>query len=568
METQQMNQPTWLGHPRGLVTLFMTEFFERFTYYGMRALLVFFLTAAATAGNPGIGVSEATAGAIYGLYTGAVYLFSLPGGWIADRLIGQRNAVFWGGVIIMIGNFMLSIPGAPPLFYLGLAVIVVGVGLLKPNISAIVGELYKDQPGARRDAGFSIFYAGINLGALLAPLVAGTIGEAWNYRGGFFVAGLAMAIGLVLYRITEENLGNAGVEPHPTSPEERVRGFRILYASAAALAILVGLVYFGAIPVSVTQLAQGAGIAMSALGIVYFAAVLIFADLTPEERGRIGVIAIFFLCAAMFWAGFEQAATTFNLFARDYTDRALDPAIDFMIHLPTTVVVTACLLVALFGFCFYKSSGRKWRIFHGASTLALAGLGFGLYSYLASHGFTDPVRVFVPEYPASWWQSANPIFVVIFAPMFAYMWVALGARNLDPDAPAKFGLGLLLLGFGFLVMMGAAQVVISSGAKVGGAWLLMTYLLHTIGELCLSPVGLSNVTKLAPQRFVGQMMGTWFLGTALGNLAAGLVGGHVGGGAVAEMPSQFLTMAFVGGGVGLLMLALSPMIRKMMGGVK
>jgi POT family proton-dependent oligopeptide transporter len=505
MEPKQMNQPTWLGHPRGLATLFMTEFFERFTYYGMRALLVLFLVAATEGANPGFGMTAQNAGAIYGLYTGAVYLFSLPGGWVADRLIGQRSAVFWGGAIIMVGNFILSIPAGPAIFYLGLATIVVGVGLLKPNISAIVGELYKDQPGARRDAGFSIFYAGINLGALLAPLVAGTIGEAWNWRAGFFVAGLAMAIGLVQYKMTEKYLGDAGKDPHPTSPEERARGFKVLWAASAAIVVLAGLMFFGVIPVTVGQLAQWAFYAMAGLGIVYFAGVLVFADLTGEERSRIGVIAIFFLCAAMFWAGFEQAATTFNLFAQDLTDRSL-----------------------------------------------LGGM------------FPEAVH------PASWYQSANPIFVVVFAPLFAWMWVELGRRNLDPSAPAKFGLGLVLLGTGFLVMMGAAQLIIASGegSKVAPTWLLMTYLLHTFGELCLSPVGLSNVTKLSPPRFVGQMMGTWFLGAALGNLVAGLVGGHVGGGSVTEMPSQFLTMAFVGGGAGLLMLALSPMIKKMMGGVK
>ncbi|MBI3171553.1 MAG: MFS transporter, partial [Hydrocarboniphaga effusa] len=204
-------QPTWLGHPRGLVTLFMTEFFERFTYYGMRALLVLFLVAASTGGNPGFGFSRETAGAIYGLYTGAVFLGSLPGGWIADRLIGQRNAVFWGGAIIMLGNFILAIPATPAVFYLGLSTIVVGVGLLKPNISAIVGALYQCQPGARRDAGFSIFYMGINLGALLAPFVAGTIGETWNWRGGFFCAGLFMAIGLAQFKLTEKYRGEAGL---------------------------------------------------------------------------------------------------------------------------------------------------------------------------------------------------------------------------------------------------------------------------------------------------------------------------------------------------------------------
>lgn len=498
-----MTQATWLGHPRGLVTLFMTEFFERFTYYGMRALLVLFIVAATDGANPGFGMTRQESGSIYGLYTGAVYLFSLPGGWVADRLIGQRNAVFWGGVIIMIGNFILSIPGNPPLFYLGLCVIVVGVGLLKPNISAIVGELYRDLPGAKRDAGFSIFYAGINLGALLAPLIAGTIGEAWNWRGGFFCSGLFMGFGLVLYKIQEKYLGDAGKDPHPTSPAERARGFKILWIASAAMVLAVALAWFGVFEVDVNQLAKAAGVAMSLLGILYFAGVLIFADLTREERGRIGVIAIFFLCAAMFWAGFEQQATSFNLFAQDYTD-------------------------------------RSW-------------LG-GLFP--------------TGEHPASWYQSANPIFVVIFAPFFAYLWVALGRRNLDPSAPAKFGLGLILLGTGFLVMMGAAQLIISSGGKAAPTWLLMTFLLHTFGELCLSPVGLSNVTKLAPQRFVGQMMGTWFLGSALGNLVAGIVGGHVADASIDTMPNQMLTMFFVAGAAGLAMLVATPVIKKMMGGVK
>ncbi|MGQ0587832.1 MAG: peptide MFS transporter, partial [Gammaproteobacteria bacterium] len=317
-----MNQATWLGHPRGLVTLFMTEFFERFTYYGMRALLVLFIVAATDAANPGFGMSRQESGAIYGLYTGAVYLFSLPGGWVADRLIGQRNAVFWGGVIIMIGNFILSIPGGPPLFYLGLCVIVVGVGLLKPNISAIVGELYKDLPGAKRDAGFSIFYAGINLGALLAPLIAGTIGEAWNWRGGFFCSGLFMGFGLMLYKYQENYLGDAGKDPHPTSPEERARGFKILWIAGAVLAALVGVMFTGVVKANVNTLAEWAGYGMAALAVAYFGGVLAFGGLTAEERGRVGVIAIFFLCAVMFWAGFEQQATSFNLFAQDYTDRS------------------------------------------------------------------------------------------------------------------------------------------------------------------------------------------------------------------------------------------------------
>ncbi len=425
--------PTFLGHPRGLATLFMTEFFERFTYYGMRALLVLFLVAATDGSNPGFGIDRETAGAVYGLYTGAVFLGSLPGGWIADRLLGQRRAVFWGGLIIALGNFILAIPSTPGVFYLGLAAIAVGVGLLKPNISAIVGTLYEGQPAARRDAGFSIFYMGINLGALLAPLVAGTIGEAWNWRGGFFCAGLAMLIGVAQYKATEKYLGDAGAVPQGISDAERRSGWRAVLIGCAIVIAVAMLIFTGAIPVTVTLLAQVFTTGMIVIGFVFFGYMLLFAKLEAGERGRVAVIAVFFLCAALFWAGFEQAATTFNLFAQDYTDRSL------------------------LGSLFPESA-----------------------------------------HPASWYQSANPIFVVIFAPFFAWLWVALGARHLDPSAPAKFGIALLLLAGGFVVIMLAAQLVVSSGGKVAPTWLLLTYLLHTFGELCLSPVGLSNVTRLAP----------------------------------------------------------------------
>jgi proton-dependent oligopeptide transporter, POT family len=480
----------------------MTEFFERFTYYGMRALLVLFLVAATSAANPGFGIDRETAGAIYGLYTGAVFLGSLPGGWIADRLIGQRRAVFWGGVVIMLGNFILAIPATPPVFYLGLAVIAVGVGLLKPNISAIVGSLYEGQPGAKRDAGFSIFYMGINLGALLAPLVAGTVGEAWNWRGGFFVAGLFMGLGVLQYKLTESYLGPAGLTPS-TTPLERQRGWQAVAIAAVVVAVVAAAMFFGWVPISVTRLAQAFGAAMIALAFAFFGYVLLFSKLSAEERKRVAVIAIFFLCAAVFWAGFEQQATTFNLFALDFTD-------------------------------------RSW----------LGGL------------FPEGVH------PASWYQSANPIFIVIFAPFFAWIWVALGARNLNPSAPIKFGLGLVLLGVGFLIMVFAAELVVATGRDVAPTWLLVSYLLHTFGELCLSPVGLSNVTKLAPPRFVGQMMGTWFLGSAVGNLFAGLIGGEIGSAEASEIPGRLMEMTFVGVGAGLLMLVFSRPIRNWMGGIR
>ena len=280
---QPASGPTFLGHPRGLATLFMTEFFERFTYYGMRALLVLFLVAATDGSNPGFGIDRETAGAVYGLYTGAVFLGSLPGGWIADRLLGQRRAVFWGGMIIALGNFILAIPSTPPVFYLGLATIVIGVGLLKPNISAIVGTLYEGQPGARRDAGFSIFYMGINLGALLAPLVAGTIGEAWNWRGGFFCAGLAMLIGVVQYKATEKYLGDAGAAPQGVSAAEQRSGWRAVAIGCAVVIAVALLIFTGVIPVSVKLLAQLFTTGMIVIGFVFFGYCLLYTSDAADE---------------------------------------------------------------------------------------------------------------------------------------------------------------------------------------------------------------------------------------------------------------------------------------------
>ncbi len=481
----------------------MTEFFERFTYYGMRALLVLFLVAATSGANPGFGIDRTSAGAVYGLYTGAVFLGSLPGGWIADRLIGQRNAIFWGGVIITLGNFILAIPATPTVFYLGLAVIVIGVGLLKPNVSAIVGSLYEGQPGGRRDAGFSIFYMGINLGAFVAPLVAGTIGEAWNWRGGFFSAGLFMAMGCVWFKLTQKWLPEQAGRPHPITDAERSSGWKMVSLGSIVIAAVAAILFLGFIPVTVTQLAKAFGTGMILLAVYFFGYVLIFARIDAAERKRVAVIAVFFVCAAIFWAGFEQQATSFNLFALDFTDRSWLGA----------------------------------RFPEGA-------------------------------HPASWYQAANPLFIILFAPFFAWIWVALGKRNLDPSAPLKFAFGLLLLGVGFLVMMLAAQLVVATDDAVAPSWLLLAYLLHTFGELCLSPVGLSNVTKLAPPRYVGQMMGTWFLGSALGNLFAGLIGGHIGSATASELPGEFLQMALIGGGAGALMLILTPVLKRMMGGVR
>jgi proton-dependent oligopeptide transporter, POT family len=483
-----------LGQPKGLATLFLTEMWERFTYYGMRALLVLFLVDSLA--NGGFALDDRTATAIYGLYISATYIACLPGGWIADRLIGAQRAVIYGGVLLMIGNALLAIPGSATLFYSGLLVIVLGVGLLKPNISALVAQIYPEG-GAARDAGFTIFYMGINLGAFIGPLITAWLAQEYGWRAGFGSAAVGMAIGLVQFAVTRRYLGEAGRLPHRAAGDTNLRrDWTTLAIGSVALALLLVAALTGGMTFEPLTLAHNAIWVIVAMAAGYFAWLFLLAGLTGIEKKRVVVILVLFLACALFWSGFEQTGASLNLFADRYTDRMIG----------------------------------GWEI------------------------------------PAGWFQSVNPVFIIVFAPMFSMLWVALGRRNLDPAAPAKFAFGLILMGLGFLVMYGAAKIV-AGGAMAGALWLVMTYLLHTFGELCLSPVGLSTTTKLAPDRFVGQMLGIWFLATSLGNLLAGLIAGEVSDVAIAEMPAQFMGLVQFGVGLGLLLLVFSKPVRKLMGGV-
>jgi proton-dependent oligopeptide transporter, POT family len=492
-----MTQATWLGHPRGLATLFFTEMWERFTFYGMRSLLVLFMTA--TVVNGGLEMTEKDATAVYGLYLGCVYLFSLPGGWIADRLTGQRNAVIYGGLIIALGNFMLAF-GNAAMFFTGLVVVILGVGLLKPNISTMVGQLYRTQENARRDAGFSIFYMGINVGALFAPLLVGTIGEKFSWQAGFAVAGVLMLLGVVQFWLTRQYLPAEATQPTAHTPGDRSQAKVILALGVAVIAAAVGAVALGFVKINPVNLGEGTGLAMVLIATYFFGYVFLFGKLTPEEARRVVVILVLFFGAAVFFMGFEMAGSTFNLFARDYTDRSL------------------------------------------------------LGSW-----FDDGTH------PASWYQTLNPLFVVIFAPFFAALWVNLARRNLEPTIPVKFALGVIQMGLGFCVIAYAAMLVIKGGegTKVLPVWLLLTYLLHTFGELCLSPIGLSAVTKLAPARFSSQMMGTWFAGTALGNLMSGLIAGHLGSEDLAHAPGRFMMIFAIAAAFGILLLILAKPIQRL-----
>lgn len=380
------------GHPLGLTTLFLTEFWERFSYYGMRALLVLYMTAPLAAGGLAYDIPRATR--IYGLYTSSVYLTAVVGGLIADNLIGAYRAVLYGGIIIASGHFLMALP-VTPAFYLGMVAIALGTGLLKPNISAMVGNLYSEGD-LRRDSGFSIFYIGINLGGMVAPLVCGTVGQRVNWHVGFGLAGLGMTLGI------------AQLLWH----RDRVGGGR-----------------------QVAKIASNQGNSSSGF--------------TKEDRNRLIILTVLLVFSSCFWATFEQAGSSLNLFAENMVNN----------------------------------------------------------------------RLFGYEFPSSWFQSVNSFFILLLAPVFSVVWMKLGARQ--PSSIAKFVGGLFFVGAGYLFL----TLGMFSGSKVGPLWLVALYFLHTVGELCLSPVGLSTVTKLAPARAVGFLLGMWFVFIAIGNYGAGFIAG-------------------------------------------
>jgi POT family proton-dependent oligopeptide transporter len=487
-------------HPKGLRTLFFTEMWERMSYYGMRALLVLFMVDSVDSG--GLGFSDQTATALYGLYTAAVYMVMLPGGWIADRLLGAQKTVWYGGIIIMCGHFILAIPSFYT-FFVGLLFIIIGTGLLKPNISAIVGELYQPND-PRRDAGFTIFYMGINLGGALGPLICSALGESetfgWHY--GFAAAGVGMLLGLTQFHLSSARLGNAGLKPslNPEDPEDRKRirvGWRYVLIGMGAVLIICGLLLGQVISVDPERLAEKATFLIVTVAGLYFIYLFVFGELSDIEKKRLIVIIILFVAAAIFWAGFEQAGSSLNLFAERYTDRMI-----------------------------------------------------GNF-----------------EIPAGWFQSLNPTFIIILAPVYSALWIALARRHMDPSTPAKFALGLIILALGFAIMFGAAKLVVA-GNKVLPSWLIFTYLFHTMGELALSPVGLSAMTKLAPKRYVGQMMGVFFLGASLGNIIAGLIAGEFKADAIDEMPALYAQIVLTTAGSGLLLALFTRPVRRLMGGVR
>lgn len=459
--TGQTSGREFFGHPRGLSTLFMTEMWERLSYYGMRAILILYMTSELQSG--GLGWDTKSSAAIYGLYTSSVWFLPLIGGWIADRFIGAKRATLIGGIIITTGHFLLAFSPIP-FFYSGLICVAVGTGFLKANISKMVGDLYAAED-ERRDAGFSIFYMGINIGALLAPFVTGTL-AVFSWHLGFAAAGVGMLFGLIQYVIGYRYLKGAGERTVRSESESSALTSPAYIIQMCVLIVLtIGVVYFVETPLMPTLLIAG------------LVAVLLTGmqdKLTFDDWKRIAIIGVLFLFAMIFWMGFEQAGSSLTLFAEKVTNRDipnfLRPSIDWL------------------------QMHATWLF--GEERLE--------------------------QFPTAWLQAVNPFFIVVFAPVLAALWIKLGKRQ--PGDSVKFSFGLFFAGLGFVVLAFASSI--SGGGTVSPWWLVLVYLCHTFGELCLSPVGLSAMTKLAPGRMVSLMMGVWFLSISMGSYLGGLVAGE------------------------------------------
>ena len=444
---------TFFGHPIGLRTLFLTEMWERMSYYGMRALLVLYMTGAVTGFNPGLGWSQIESQAIYGIYSGMVYFMVVPGGWIADNILGHQKAVLIGALIIALGHFTLAIP-IEQTFFLGLIFVVLGTGLLKGNISTIVGQLYDGQDD-RRDSGYTIFYMSINIGSTLGFLICSYLGEKIGWHWGFGAAGIGMTFGVIQYIKHRHLLGDAGMHPNEMPDEKRKKFTNYLKVSLVAMFLVIGAGLFGFIVIDPRFFAEQFAYFLTIVAGLYFIYLFLFAGLNASERKNLILLFLLFIGAAAFWSGFDQSAGSLNIFARDYTD------------------------------------------------LSVAGY----------------------KIPVGWLQFANPIIVVLFAPIFAGIWAQLARKNLDPSLPFKFAIGLLFMALSFFVMIIAVNLAIES-SPVGMQWLLLTYLFQTWGELALSPIGLSAFSRYGPKRYMGQMFGLWFLASAIGGVLAGLLGGE------------------------------------------
>ena len=495
----------FLGHPKGLFVCFATEMWERFSYYGMRALLILYLTKHWE-------FTDATSYLIYGAYTSLVYIMPVFGGMLADQILGSKKAVTYGAILLVFGHLGMTVESNEQIFYLSLALIVSGVGFLKPNISTMVGALY-EEGDPRRDSGFTIFYMGINIGAFTATLLCGYLGEEIGWAYGFGAAGIGMLLGLFIFLWGQKYLEGLA-EPPSNKYMTKVNGISFENWAYISGVVMVLVTWF------LVQNSQLVGQLLGGFGVIFIGAWLLYALLkcAPEERDRLIVVGILILFSLIFWALFEQAGSSLNIL----TDRGVDRVI--------------------FG----------WEV------------------------------------PASMFQSLNAGFIFTIAPLFALLWISLAKRNMEPSTPIKFSIGIVLVGLGFLALVYGMNS--SEGLQTGVIWIVLIYLLHTLGELCLSPVGLSSVTKLSPQRIVGFMMGMWFFASAAGNYVASLIAKGTAGDPVLKIAERiyfqvmnlpedtftfnqkngfmdvYTDVGLIAIGCGIFLAIITPLLRKLMHG--
>lgn len=521
----EINQRTVLGHPSGLFVLFFTEMWERFSYYGMRALLVLFLVASVL--DEGWGWERSEALWLYGVYTGLVYITPIFGGLIADKLMGYRKAVVLGALLMTLGHASMGLETfADPFFYLGLGLLIIGNGLFKPNISSMVGQLYKNQ-GKEKDAGYTIFYMGINAGAFLGILLCGYIGESIGWHYGFGLAGVFMFFGMLQFHFAQKIFGRIGLSPKGTQD------------------------FDDAVENTLENTKDVIEDTMDD------------AKKSVVTRDRLIVIGVFAFFTIFFWWAFEQAGGSMTIFAADYTDRVLvgDGAFIFKVF-NTVLTIVPMLIITWVLAMLFKQTYTKYalsNIFLGTSFVII----WGIVIWMLVREFNAEVA----EVKASWFGILNSFFIIAFAPLFSKLWES----KYNPSGPVKFAIGLILLGLGFGILA-YGSMTIPLGAKTASVsmmFLVFAYLFHTLGELCVSPVGLSYVSKLAPVKLVGLMFGVWFVANFIANLAAGITGSYMD--PILEekgLAYFFMIFTLIPIGAGIIMLILNKTLIKKMHGVR
>jgi POT family proton-dependent oligopeptide transporter len=571
-----------LGHPAGLFVLFFTEMWERFSYYGMRALLVVFLTSSIMGDNPGWGWPREHAMAIYGSYTSLAYLTPILGGYIADRIIGYRWAVVVGALLMTLGHLSMAIEIDHSFMYLGLGLLVIGNGFFKPNMTSIVAHMYKNHP-EKKDGAYTIFYMGVNAGAFLGMLLCGYIGESpeWGWSYGFGLAGIFMFIGMLQFYFTQNIFGDIGLKPIIDKNEittehvdEATRNpFSKFDLAIIALVSIVGLTWIINDPVSKIGGADIFNFTIGSLSgsnfaiicaLILFVFILIkrISQYTPVLRDKMIAIIILAFITMFFWASFEQAGGSMTIFAKDYTARVLSGNYKIIFNVVNTLITVIPLMIITYVlFRLFSQTFKKYAL--GNIILAL---GFVIIWIIVIYMLKQQYYEEKSEVPATWFGVLNSLFIISFAPLVSKVWES----KYNPFATFKNGFGMILLGIGFAVMAYGASDI-PQGAKVASVsliWLVLAYFFHTMGELCISPVGLSYVSKLVPGRMIAIMFGIWYLAIAIGNKIAGTLGGMID--KITEeysMSGFFLIFTIIPIALGLLIMALTPLLKRLMHGV-